>query len=104
MNKEGKKYKKIAKGEISINKNIFIDDKIQVEKCITLTLYKSVIEKINSNQEILQSDLQSGKIFMNITLLDPIEQWKKNAFNKNQNKNDKNNISEYQKKLKQKNI
>ena len=103
MNKEGKKYKKIAKGEISINKNIFIDDKIQVEKCITLTLYKSVIEKINSNQEILQSDLQSGKIFMNITLLDPIEQWKKNAFNKNQNKSDKNNISEYQKKLKQKN-
>ena len=103
MNKEGKKYKKIAKGEISINKNIFIEDKIQIEKCITLTLYKSVIEKINSNQEILQSDLQSGKIFMNITLLDPIEQWKKNAFNKNQNKNDKNNISEYQKKLKQKN-
>jgi hypothetical protein len=103
MNKEGKKYKKIAKGEISINKNIFIDDKIQVEKCITLTLYKSVIEKINSNQEILQSDLQSGKIFMNITLLDPIEQWKKSAFNKNQNKSDKNNISEYQKKLKQKN-
>ena len=103
MNKEGKKYKKIAKGEISINKNIFLDDKIQIEKCITLTLYKSVIEKINSNQEILQSDLQSGKIFMNITLLDPIEQWKKNAFNKNQNKNDKNNISEYQKKLKQKN-
>ena len=103
MNKEGKKYKKIAKGEISINKNIFIEDKIQIEKCITLTLYKSVLEKINSNQEILQSDLQSGKIFMNITLLDPIEQWKKNAFNKNQNKNDKNNISEYQKKLKQKN-
>lgn len=72
----GQKYKKIAKGEINIYKKYFQGDNVQTEKWVYLTLFQTQLENMGHNTDIIKAELNKGKIYMKLTLLQPISQFK----------------------------
>ena len=62
MKIEGKKYKKIARGEINIFKKYFIGDKLKIEKTVYLTPYQSFLNSVNIDSP--KVELNSGKILL----------------------------------------
>lgn len=72
----GQKYKKIAKGEINIYKKYFQGDNVHTEKWVYLTLFQTQLENMGHNTDIIKAELNKGKIYMKLTLLQPISQFK----------------------------
>jgi hypothetical protein len=67
----GKKYRKIAKGEINFYKKYFLGEKLAVEKWVYLGLYHSQLEQMGQNTSILKAVANQGKIYMRSFLIDP---------------------------------
>lgn len=79
MVKTGKKYRKIARGEINIYKKYFLSSRYAVEKWVFLELLLTQFEQIGKGNAILQSSTHVGKIYLKYNLLDPpLEEEKKN--------------------------
>ena len=72
----GQKFKKIAKGEINIYKKYFIGDNMKTDKWVYLTLYQTQLENMGHNTDIIKAELNKGKIYMTLTLLSPISEYK----------------------------
>ncbi len=72
----GQKYKKVAKGEINIYKKYFIGDNMTTEKWVYLTLYQTQLENMGHNTDIIKAELNKGKIYMTLNLLQPISEYK----------------------------
>ena len=92
MKIEGKKYKKIARGEIHIFKKYFQGDKLKIEKTVYLTPYQSFINSVNIDSP--KVELNSGKILLTINLLEPFEHLKKENVKEHNKKNQKKNLNQ----------
>jgi len=78
MVKTGKKYRKIARGEINIYKKYFLSNRYAVEKWIFLELLLTQMEQIGKGNSILQASTHVGKIYIRYSLIDPpLEEEKK---------------------------
>jgi len=69
---QGKKYRKVAKGEINLYKKYFLAEKLSIEKFIHLELYKTQIDQFNSSSSIINTMNNIGKIYMKARLIDPL--------------------------------
>ena len=72
----GQKFKKVAKGEINIYKKYFIGDNMTTDKWVYLTLYQTQLENMGHNTDIIKAELNKGKIYMTLNLLQPISEYK----------------------------
>ena len=77
MLKLSKKYKKIAHGDMHIYKKYFTSDIPTIEKYINLSLYQTHLETMGYNTDIIKAELNKGKIFVKLTILDFMEVKKK---------------------------
>ena len=68
----GKKYKKVARGKINLYKKYFMGDKNSHEKWVYLTLLQKQIEELGKNSDIIKAELNKGKIYMKINVLNPV--------------------------------
>lgn len=68
----GKKYRKIAKGEINFYKKYFLTEKLAVDKWVYLNLYETQLEQMGHNSNIVKAVTNTGKIYMKANLLDPL--------------------------------
>ena len=69
----GNKYKKICRGDIHLYKKYFLGDKTSIEKWLYLTLFQTQLESMGHNTDIIKAELNKGKIYMNLNILDPVE-------------------------------
>ena len=78
MIKLAKKYKKIAHGDIHIYKKHFTSsDAPTIDKCINLSLYQKQLEAMGYNTDTIKAELNKGKIYVKLTILDFMEVKKK---------------------------
>ena len=78
MLKLTKKYKKIAHGDIHIYKKHFISsDTPTIDKCINLSLYQTQLEAMGHNTDTIKAELNKGKVYVKLTILDFMEVKKK---------------------------
>ena len=92
--KAGNKIKTVAHGELVLYKNNIIDGRGIVEKYITMVQIDSKVDSIKINKENM------GKIYVNVSLEEPYEEWKKKLPNKGFSQNN----SIYKKTLENKEI
>ena len=73
----GKKYKKIARGDLKLLTKYFLEGKNIYENWINLKPFKKQIENLGIQENKLKEELTSGKIFTTIELKTPIENFQK---------------------------
>lgn len=106
----GKKYKKIAKGDINIYRKYFMNDKKPVQKWLTLTLFQTQLENMGHKSDIIKAEINLGKIQLDINFIDSIDSKKKTTVIKEPIQSNKSerfrsvveNSNEFLKKIKQK--
>jgi hypothetical protein len=78
MIKLAKKYKKIAHGDINIYKKHFTSSDVPtIDKCINLSLYQTQLESMGHSTDTIKAELNKGKIYVKLTILDFMEVKKK---------------------------
>ena len=73
MLKLSKKYKKIAHGDIHIYKKYLTSETPTIEKFINLFLYQSQLEAMGHSTDTIKAELNKGKLFVKLTILDFME-------------------------------
>lgn len=73
----GKKYKKIAKGDLKLLPIYFLDGKNIYENWITIKPFQRQLENLGVQSELLKDDLNSGKIYATIELKEPSSDFQK---------------------------
>lgn len=81
MLKKQKKYIKIAKSEFTISSKYFMEDKIFMEKWIYLKLFIANFEHFSISKEILNPEINNGKIFLMCGLAEQAAEWKQKVEN-----------------------
>lgn len=66
------KYKKIAKGILHIYKKYFYSNNFSFEKWVYLSLYKTQIEALVIDTDIIKTELHGGEIYVKAKLIDPL--------------------------------
>ena len=81
----GKKYKKIAKGDLKLLTKYFMEGKNIYENWITIKPFVRQLENLGVQSDLLKDDQGNGKIYATIQLKDPIDEFKKkvNLFQSN---------------------
>ena len=73
----GKKYKKIAKGDLKLLTKYFMEGKNNYENWITIKPFSRQLENLGVQSDLLKNDQGNGKIYATIELKDPVEDFKK---------------------------
>ena len=73
----GKKYKKIAKGDLKLLTKYFLDGKNIYENWINIKPFIRQLENLGVQSNLLQDDKGNGKIYATIELKDPLDEFKK---------------------------
>lgn len=73
----GKKYKKIAKGDLKLLTKYFLDGKNIYENWINIKPFTRKLENLGVQSDLLQNDKGNGKIYATIELKDPLDEFKK---------------------------
>ena len=73
----GKKYKKIAKGDLKLLTKYFLDEKNIYENWINIKPFTRQLENLGVQSDLLQNDKGNGKIYATIELKDPLDEFKK---------------------------
>ena len=73
----GKKYKKIAKGDLKLLTKYFLDGKNIYENWINIKPFARQLENLGVQSDLLQNDKGNGKIYATIELKDPLDEFKK---------------------------
>ena len=73
----GKKYKKIAKGDLKLLTKYFLEGKNNYENWITIKPFTRQLENLGVQSDLLKNDQANGKIYATIELKEPIEEFKK---------------------------
>ena len=73
----GKKYKKIAKGDLKLLTKYFLEGKNIYENWIILKPFTRQLENLGVNSDLLKSDKGNGKIYATIELKDAQDDFKK---------------------------
>ena len=69
----GKKYKKIAKGDLKLLTKYFLEGKNNYENWITIKPFTRQLENLGVQSDLLKNDQANGKIYATIELKEPIE-------------------------------
>ena len=75
----GKKYKKIAKGDLKLLTKYFLEGKNIYENWINIKPFQRQLENLGVQSESLKDDLNSGKIYATIELKEPQPDFQKKA-------------------------
>ena len=86
----GKKYKKIAKGDLKLLTKYFMEGKNIYENWINIKPYVRQLENLGVKSDLMKDDKGNGKIYATIELKDPIDEFKKKVELYFENKNQKN--------------
>ena len=73
----GKKYKKIAKGDLKLLTKYFLDGKNIYENWINIKPFTRQLENLGVQSDLLQDDKANGKIYATIELKDNLDEFKK---------------------------
>lgn len=73
----GKKYKKIAKGDLKLLTKYFMEGKNIYENWIIIKPFVHQLENLGVQSDLLKNDQGNGKIYATIELKDPIDEFKK---------------------------
>ena len=73
----GKKYKKIAKGDLKLLTKYFLEGKSIYENWINIKPFTRQLENLGVQSDLLQDDKGNGKIFATIELKDNLDEFKK---------------------------
>ena len=73
----GKKYKKIAKGDLKLLTKYFMEGKNIYENWIIIKPLVHQLENLGVQSDLLKNDQGNGKIYATIELKDPIDEFKK---------------------------
>ena len=73
----GKKYKKIAKGDLKLLTKYFLDGKNIYENWINIKPFTRQLENLGVQSDLLQDDKGNGKIYATIELKDNLDEFKK---------------------------
>ena len=73
----GKKYKKIAKGDLKLLTKYFLEGKNNYENWITIKPFTRQLENLGVQSDLLKNDQANGKIYATLELKEPIEEFKK---------------------------
>ena len=73
----GKKYKKIAKGDLKLLTKYFLDGKNIYENWINIKPFTRQLENLGVQSDLLQNDKGNGKIYATIELKNPLDEFKK---------------------------
>ena len=73
----GKKYKKIAKGDLKLLTKYFMEGKNIYENWIIIKPFIHQLENLGVQRDLLKNDQGNGKIYATIELKDPIDEFKK---------------------------
>ena len=77
MIEAGKKYKKIAKGDLKLLTKYFMDGKNIYENWINIKPYIRQLENLGVQNALMKDDKGNGKIYATIELKDSIDEFKK---------------------------
>ena len=75
----GKKYKKIAKGDLKLLTKYFLEGKNIYENWINIKPFQRQLENLGVQSDLLKDDLNSGKIYATIELKEPQSDFQKKA-------------------------
>ena len=75
----GKKYKKIAKGELKLLTKYFLEGKNIYENWINIKPFQRQLENLGVQSDLIKDDLNSGKIYATIELKEPQGDFQKKA-------------------------
>ena len=73
----GKKYKKIAKGDLKLLPKYFLEGKNIYENWINIKPFQRQLENLGVQSDLLKDDLNSGKIYATIELKEPQSDFQK---------------------------
>ena len=73
----GKKYKKIAKGDLKLLTKYFLDGKNIYENWINIKPFTRQLENLGVQSDLSQNDKGNGKIYATIELKNPLDEFKK---------------------------
>ena len=92
MIETGKKYKKIAKGDLKLLTKYFMEGKNIYENWINIKPYIRQLENLGVKNDLMKDDKGNGKIYATIELKDSIDEFKKKVelYFDNTNKSEKN--------------
>ena len=95
MIEAGKKYKKIAKGDLKLLTKYFMDGKNIYENWINIKPYIRQLENLGVQNALMKDDKGNGKIYATIELKDSIDEFKKKVelyFEHSDNNNKNENV------------
>ena len=95
MIEAGKKYKKIAKGDLKLLTKYFMDGKNIYENWINIKPYIRQLENLGVQNALIKDDKGNGKIYATIELKDSIDEFKKKVelyFDHSDNNNKNENV------------
>ena len=72
----GKKYKKIAKGDLKLLTKYFLEGKNIYENWINIKPFIRQLENLGVQSDLLKDDQGNGKIYATIELKDPVDEFK----------------------------
>ena len=75
----GKKYKKIAKGDLKLLTKYFLEGKNIYENWIIIKPFKRQLENLGVQSDLLKDDSNSGKIYATIELKEPQNDFQKKS-------------------------
>ena len=75
----GKKYKKIAKGDLKLLAKYFLEGKNIYENWIIIKPFKRQLENLGVQNDLLKDDSNSGKIYATIELKEPQNDFQKKS-------------------------
>ena len=92
MIETGKKYKKIAKGDLKLLTKYFMEGKNIYENWINIKPYIRQLDNLGVKNDLMKDDKGNGKIYATIELKDSIDEFKKKVelYFDNTNKSEKN--------------
>ena len=73
----GKKYKKIAKGDLKLLTKYFLEGKNIYENWINIKPFQRQLENLGVQSDLLKNDLNAGKIYATIELKEPQSDFQK---------------------------
>ena len=81
----GKKYKKIAKGDLKLLTKYFLEGKNIYENWINIKPFIRQLENLGVQSDLLKDDQGNGKIYATIELKDPVDEFKNKVYLKKLN-------------------
>jgi len=92
----GKKYKKIAKGDLKLLTRYFLEGKNVYENWINIKPFQRQLENLGVQSDLIKDDLNAGKIYATIELKEPQSDFQKKTILYPQTENSQKEVADIQ--------